>query len=151
MSVQRISTLAREHWYKGAHAGKHLRVHPEVYEWMVLLAPDRDRDTTPYGLSELGQSLGFSGISVVVEPELPPGMWLLAADAEPHEVAEWGCVGNPECEHREPADATTLADAGSRIHWFCGCGAHWFDLSPHAQLRYEPVREPWSARRGQLD
>lgn len=136
MSTQRISALARERWRQGAHPGHHFRVHPDVVEWMRLLGPT---ETHPFNAE---QGHGFRGISVVVDDELPEGGWRLAADAEPHEVAEWGFIGNPACGHPGSADVTTLADAGSRIHWYCGCGAHWFNLSPHAQLRYEPVREP---------
>lgn len=137
MSTQRISTLAREHWRTGAHPGHHLRVHPDVIEWMRLLGPT---ETHPFNV-ERGH--GFRGIPVVVDDELSPGQWRLQPNADRYGApAEWGFIGNPECEHHEPADVTTLTDVDSRIHWYCGCGAHWFNLSPHAQLRYEPVREP---------
>lgn len=136
MSTQRISTLARERWQKGAHADHHLRVHPDVMEWMASLGPT---ETHPFNVE---QGHGFRGVPVVVTTRLPEGAWHLVADEQPRAVAEWGFIGNPECEHGHPADMTTLADASVRIHWYCGCGAHWFNLSPHARLRYEPVREP---------
>ena len=131
MSTQRISTLARERWQSGAHASHHLRVHPDVIEWMRGLPTERQRDPL------------LRGIPVVIDDELREGEWRLQPSADRYGApAEWGFIGNPECEHHEPADVTTLADVDSRIHWYCGCGAHWFNLSPHAQLRYEPVREP---------
>lgn len=135
MSTQRISTLARERWDRAAHASHYLRVHPSVMEWMRLLAPPDHtyRFGDPRG--------GFGGIAVVVDDELREGEWRLQPDADRYGVPlEWGLIGNPECEHRSPADITTMADAEVRFHRYCVCGAHWFDIAPH--ITYEPVREP---------
>ena len=136
MSTQRISELARERWERAAHPYAHLRVSPDVMQWMRLLGPD-DRDRR-FGQPQIGDF--YAGLPVVIVPELPAGEWRLAADAAPHAVLEWGFVGSTECEHHRAADITTMADAEVRFHRYCVCGAHWFDIAPH--ITYEPVREP---------
>lgn len=135
MSRQRIRELARGHVERALCRGTHLRVAPDVYAWMRELAP-AEPAVAPLWLGWGGL---ITGISIVVEPDLPAGAWQLDSDTPPHDVMEWGYLGDAECEHSEPADVTTVAHAPVRIHWCCPCGAHWFQ---QVTLDYQPVQEP---------